>query len=118
MKNRHFLIGVKNAVKGLWLALKTEKNFIVYGVHAAVTLTVNLLLGLSPTQHLLWFVCVCGVFSAECVNTAVERICNFLTEEYDGRIRDIKDIAAAAVCCFGVAFYVVELTMIGLRLFA
>ena len=118
MKNKNFLFGVKNATAGLMLALKTEKNFLVYFLHILVTLPINLLLGFSVIEHLIWLVCVIGVFATECVNTAIEHICNFLTEEYDERIKAIKDIAAGAVCCFGIGFYLTEIIMIGLNIFA
>ena len=118
MKNKNFLIGVKNASAGLFLALKTEKNFVVYLVHILVTLPLNIVLGFTMIQHLIWGVCVIGVFSAECVNTAIERVCNFLTEEYDERIKAIKDIAAGAVCCWGIAFYATEIIMLGMNLLA
>lgn len=118
MKNKNFLYGVRHALEGLLLALRTEKNFLVYFFHILVSLPLNLLVGFSPMQHLIWGVCVLGVFSAECVNTAIERLCNFLTEAYDEQIKAIKDIAAAAVCCWGVAFYAAEIFMLGLNLFA
>lgn len=118
MKNKNFLIGVKCAVSGLLLALRTEKNFIVYLIHILVTLPLNILLGFTMLEHLIWLVCVIGVFSAECINTAIEHICNFLTEEYHEKIKAIKDIAAGAVCCWGIAFYASEIIMLGLNIFA
>lgn len=118
MKNKNFLIGVKRATIGLFLALRTERNFTVYLIHILITLPLNILLRFTITQHLIWGITVAGVFSAECINTALEKICNFLTEEYNEKIRDIKDIAAGAVCCWGIAFYAAELIMIGLKLFA
>ena len=118
MKNKNFLHGVRHALAGLCLALRTEKNFTVYLFHILVTLPLNLLMGFSVTEHLIWGVCVLGVFSAECANTAIERLCNFLTEAYNEQIKSIKDIAAGAVCCWGIAFYAAELIMLGMNLFA
>lgn len=57
-----------------------------------VTLPINLLLGFTAQEHLIWGVCVAGVFSSECVNTALERICDFMTAQYDERIKAAKDI--------------------------
>ena len=87
-------------------------------MHILITLPLNLLLGFSIPQHLIWGVCVIGVFSAECINTAIERLCNFLTEAYNEQIKAIKDIAAGAVCCWGIAFYSAEIIMLGMNLFA
>ena len=118
MKNKNFLHGVKCASSGLFFAIRTEKNFLVYLVHILVTVPINIILGFSVIQHLIWGVTVLGVFSSECTNTAIERVCNFLTEEYDERIKVIKDIAAGAVCCWGIAFYAAEIIMIGMNLLA
>jgi diacylglycerol kinase len=118
MKNKNFLHGVKCAAFGLLYALRTEKNFLVYLIHILITLPLNILVGFSMTQHLLWGVCVIGVFSSECTNTAIEKVCNFINEAYDERIKVIKDIAAGAVCCWGIAFYVSEFIMLGMNLFA
>jgi diacylglycerol kinase (ATP) len=52
----------------------------------------------------------------ECVNTAIERLCDYLTQEKDENIKIIKDIAAGAVICFGFAFYISEGIMIGAHL--
>lgn len=118
MKNKNFLCGVKCAVSGLLLALRTEKNFIVYLIHILVTLPLNILFGFTVTEFLIWGICVIGVFSAECTNTAIEHICNFLTEAYNEKIKIIKDIAAGAVCCWGIAFYASEIIMLGWKIFA
>ena len=118
MKNKNFLCGVKCALSGLFFALRTEKNFLVYLFHIIVTLPLNFVLGFSAIEHLIWFVTVIGVFATECVNTAIEHICNYLTEERNDKIGVIKDIAAGAVCCWGIAFYFAEIFMIGLNLLA
>lgn len=113
MKNKTMLQSFICALKGLFLALRTEKNFGFYFLHILVTLPVNILLHFSATEHLIYAVCVAGVFSAECVNTAVERICDAMTDAYDEKIKAIKDISAGAVLCWGIAFYVAEAIMLG-----
>ena len=116
MKNKTMRDSVLCALRGLILALRTEKNFRYYAIHVLVTLPINLLLGFSAREHLIWGVCVAGVFSSECVNTALERICDLMTEGYDERIKAIKDIAAGAVLCWGIAFYITEIIALGGKL--
>lgn len=113
MKNQTILKSVVCAVKGLLLALGTEKNFRFYLLNILITLPVNLLLHFSAVEHLVYLICVAGVFACECVNTAVERICDGLSEAYDEKIKAIKDISAGAVLCWGIAFYVAEAIMLG-----
>ncbi len=118
MKNKTMFQSVLCAVKGLLLALRTEKNFGFYFLHILITLPINLLLHFSGTEHLIYAVCVAGVFSAECVNTALERLCDYIADHCDEKIKAIKDIAAGAVLCWGIAFYLAELIMLGGKLLA
>ena len=37
------------------------------------------------------------LLAVELINTAIELVCNRITEEYDASIRDIKDVASSAV---------------------
>lgn len=118
MKNKTMFESFLCAVKGLLLALRTEKNFRFYCLHILITLPINLFLGFSGAEHLIYGVCVAGVFSAECVNTVAERLCDYLAEAYDEKIKAIKDIAAGAVLCWGIAFYIAEAIMLGGKLLA
>lgn len=74
-----------------------QRNYRFYLLHILVTLPVNIILHFSVTEHLIYAVCIAGVFSAECVNTAIERICNSSSEAYDEKIKAIKDISAGGV---------------------
>jgi diacylglycerol kinase len=118
MKNKNFFQSVYCAFRGLFQALKRERNFKVYGIHIAVTLVLNILCHFSLTQYLIWGVTIIGVFSTECMNTALERLCDFITLEHHDAIRYIKDVSAAALLCWGVIFYTAEMVMIGVNLFA
>lgn len=118
MKNKTIFQSILCAVRGLLLALRTEKNFGFYFLNILITLPINLLLGFSGTEHLIYAICAAGVFSAECVNTALERLCDYLAEHCDEKIRAIKDIAAGSVLCWGIAFYIAEVVMLGGKLLA
>ncbi len=118
MKNKTFFRSVLCAVKGLCLAIRTEKNFRVYFLHILVTLPVNILLDFSVMEYMVYGICVLGVFSAECLNTAIEHLCDSISKNYDEKIKIIKDIAAGAVCCWGIAFYLAEAIMLGRKFFA
>jgi diacylglycerol kinase len=118
MKNPTMLTSFICGVKGLFLALRGEKNFRFYLAHILLTLPVNLILHFSAVEHLIYLVCVVGVFATECVNTAVERICDSLTQTYNENIKAIKDISAGAVLCWGLAFYIAEAVMVGGKFFA
>lgn len=116
MKNKSFLSSVRCAFNGLFSALEQEKNFKIYIVHVLLTLPLNILLGFSYIEFIIYGITVVGVFSAECVNSAIEKICDFLTQEYDERIKMIKDVAAGAVLWWGFAFYLSEIIMVAVHL--
>lgn len=117
MKNKTFFHSVKCATKGLLTAIKEEKNYWIYFLHVAITLPVNILLNFTMTEFLIYGITIACVFGAECFNTAIERICNFLTEEYNEKIGVIKDLGSAGVLCCGLAFYITEIVLIGMRIF-
>ena len=109
MKNITFRQSVVCAVKGLYFALKTEKNYKYY-------IFLNLLFILLDFFYLkvdlaTWYaviLCSAGVYGMECVNTAVEHLSDFATKEEHPEIKVTKDLAAAGVLCFGVAFFLIQ----------
>ena len=117
MKNRSFFSSVKCAYKGLVVAMKSEKNFMIYAINVAITIPINIFMHFSILQWVTYMICVIGVFSAECLNTSIEKLCDFLVAEHNDNIKFIKDVAAGAVLCWGIAFYAVEIIMIGVGIF-
>lgn len=59
-----------------------------------------------------WFAFIltsAAVYGMECVNTSIEHISDFISEEVHHEIKVIKDMGAAGVLCFGIAFFVVQM---------
>jgi len=112
-KNRTFLDSLKCAFKGLAEAFKTEKNFKIYFVIASIGLLLNFYYKVEISWWIGYITTVCGVFTAELLNTAIERVADALTTEINELIRAAKDIAAAAVLFWGFGFFTVEIIAIG-----
>ena len=107
-KNKTFFDSVRCATNGLIRAYKEEKNYKIYtGLLIGFGL-VNWYLNISIICWMIYLTCSFMAFSAECFNTAIERICDFLTTEKDARIGYIKDIAAAGVLYIGFIYFIVE----------
>lgn len=113
MKNKSFIKSVIHAVSGFWQAVRSERNLRIDIVIALLTAIFAYAYGLEPIGWAVLVLAVCAVFSAELVNTALERLSDAVTEEYNEKIKAAKDIAAAAViltACGAV--------LVGLALFA
>lgn len=87
----------QNALNGIWLMLKSERNFQLEIIAFAINIVLIFYLKLSSIDTILILLVSFGVLSAEIFNTAIEKICDFIHPEFDKRIGFIKDISAAAV---------------------
>lgn len=117
MQNKTFFQKLKCATKGLIAGIKSESSFTYYFCILIATLVINFVLNFPALYFLVNLICAFGVFSAECLNTAIEKICDFLTTEYNEKIKFIKDIAAGGVLCWGVVYFLSEIILIGVVLF-
>lgn len=69
-------------------------------IHLVATLVVIILGFYLNVERLDWIVlllCIGAVWTAEALNTAIERLADRITTEKDETIRQAKDVAAAAV---------------------
>lgn len=86
----------KNSMRGLRLGL-TEHSFRVELVLGVVLVPIVIFIERGLELKVVVCFLYCLMLSTELLNTAIERLCNRMTTELDGAIRDIKDIASAAV---------------------
>lgn len=105
MKNKSFLQSVKCAVKGASSGFRAERNFKIYMVIALVFLALNIITSSGLYDYIILLALACGAFSAEYINTAIERLCDSFCPEDDENVRFIKDVSAAAVLVTGIAFF-------------
>ncbi len=105
MKNKNILQSMRCAYQGMQAAWREERNFREYTAIYAVFFVLNLLLGASVTEFLIGFALVCGVFAAEYLNTALERLIDTRFPEITADNKFIKDTAAAGVFIISIAFF-------------
>lgn len=108
MKNKNFWESVKCALRGLWNGYRAERNFKIYTGIASVFLVLNILAEAGPYEYVFFVMLVAAVFAAEYINTSIERAIDHLGEGIHEDFRFVKDVAAAAVLMFGIAFFVGE----------
>jgi len=100
-------ISFLNAFRGVFLMLKSERNFQIEVLAFFINLFLILYLKLSTTDTVLILIVSFGVLSSEIFNTAIEKLCDIVQPEFDKRIGFIKDIAAGAVVVMTVLSVVV-----------
>jgi diacylglycerol kinase len=107
------------AARGVWL-VRGGANFQVQVVAAAAVTVLVAAYGITGTRLGLVVVSIAAVLSAEIMNTAVERVCDFVAALHgignDPRIRDIKDLSAAAVLVVALGAVVNGLIVFGPQL--
>ncbi|MGE8534987.1 diacylglycerol kinase family protein [Chryseobacterium sp. JV274] len=102
-----------NAFRGVFMMIKTERNFQIELLAFFVNLFFIFYFKLSSTDAALVLIASFAVLSAEIFNTAIEKICDIIQPDYDKRIGFIKDIAAGAVVLTAVASVIVGILVYG-----
>lgn len=87
----------KYALNGIKSAVQFEKNFQIEFVLGFISIVLGIFLHINTIEWLTIVGCNALVLSLELINTAIEKICNFIHAEYHPAIKLIKDISAGAV---------------------
>lgn len=77
--------------------IRTEHSIMVQLFIGLLVCVLGYLVGLSSTEWILQILAIGLVLTTEALNTAVEKLCDFVHPDYSHRIGKIKDIAAGAV---------------------
>ena len=100
-KDNSFLSGriksVSFAVKGAVKLITTEHSIMVQSFIGIIMTLLGFVFQISATEWMLQIMATGLVLSIEGLNTAVEKIADFIHPDYHERIGFIKDIAAGAV---------------------
>ncbi|WP_147532397.1 diacylglycerol kinase family protein [Bacillus marasmi] len=90
------------AITGLAHATKRERNL---RIHLTITVLVCILgfyFSISVTKWLIILLAIGGVISLELVNTALERVVDLVTSDYQPLAKQAKDVAAGAVLVYAI----------------
>ena len=98
---------LRNALRGVFLMMKYERNFQLEFAAFLVNLFLIFYLNLSSTDTILILMVSFGVLATEILNTAIEKICDFIHPDFDKRIGFIKDISAGAVVLMAILSVIV-----------
>lgn len=87
----------KYAFAGAYKLISTEHSIMVQFSLGIILTIAGICLGISKTEWLVQTLAIGLVLSIEGLNTAVEKIADFIHPDFHERIGFIKDIAAGAV---------------------
>ncbi|WP_045498180.1 diacylglycerol kinase family protein [Chryseobacterium sp. StRB126] len=96
-----------NAFRGVFVMIKTERNFQIELLAFFINLFLIFYLKLTSIDAALILIASATVLSAEIFNTAIEKICDIIQPDFDKRIGFIKDIAAGAVVLIAISSVII-----------
>lgn len=105
------------AFQGIAAALKSERNLRFHLLATTCVVAFGFLVDLEKSEWLLVVLAICGVWSAELFNTAIEKLVDIVHPEQDIRVKFIKDVAAAAVLIVSIAAIAVAVYVFGDKVF-
>jgi len=82
------------ALKGMWLLLTTEDSIKVQFSIAILIIIAGFYFDISTTEWMIQLLAIGLVLVAESLNTAIEKVADFIHPDYHEKIGFIKDIAA------------------------
>lgn len=103
---------MKFALEGVVQFFKSERNGQIEGVIAVIVIAAGFYFNIDRLEWIAVLLCIGGVLTAEALNTAIEKLCDVISQERDARIKLVKDISAGAVLLMSIAS-----SIIGLKIF-
>lgn len=106
---KKFFKSFGHALNGLKLVLLSEQNYRFHTVAACVAILLSFVLKISDLQFILIILCIVGVMVIEIVNTAIEKLCDYISPNHNEKIKFIKDVSAGAVLLISMASLVIAM---------
>ncbi len=95
------------ALAGIVEAIKTERNVRIHILATVIVIILGLYYKVSLVEWSILLLCIGSVISLEMLNTAIEKLCDFVMPEYNEVIKKVKDIAAGAVLFFSIISFII-----------
>ena len=107
LKNRVKSIGF--AMRGAFLLVRTEGSIKIQVFIMLIMTAAGFYFDISNTEWILQIFAFALVLGIEGLNTAVEKLSDFVQPEFDHKIGFIKDISAGAVMMVSIAAAIIGL---------
>lgn len=95
-------VGFIHAFRGVYIAFRRERNIKIHFAAVVCVVAAGICGDIEPWAWAALTAAFALVLGSEMLNSALERLCDRITEQSDTRIRDIKDMSSGAVllCAF------------------
>lgn len=116
INGRKVLRSFRFAGQGIIDLFRYENNAKVHLLIAGLTTLLGLWLSLSRTEWALIITQIGLVWAAEAFNTAIEKLCDFVSPGLHPQIKAIKDLSSGAVLILAITAVIVGLIIFGSHL--
>ena len=106
------LNSIGHAIQGIRRALRTETNLRIHFIVLVLVLITGYNLGFILVEWCICLLCSAMVISLELLNTALEKMADFVHIETNDTIGQIKDISAGAVLIASLFSLIIGLIII------
>ncbi len=90
------LKGIKYSLKGILILITTEDSIKAQFLIGFFVIVLGFVFNISSTEWMVQLIIIGLVLVAEALNTAVEKVADFIHPEFHNKIGIIKDVAAGA----------------------
>lgn len=111
---RSFAIGFL----GFCHAFVTEQNMQIHSLAAIGAIAAGMMFQLTQWEWIAVLLCIGVVISAECMNTAIERLADRISQKQNPLVKQAKDCGSAAVLVLAITSTAVGLIIFVPRIWA
>jgi diacylglycerol kinase len=106
---KRFLFSLSYAIKGIRILFSSQKNAHYHGYMALIVCIMGWIFHISSLEWVVLIACIGLVLFAECLNTTIEFIIDFISPDYHIKAGQIKDLAAGSVLILSITTFIIGL---------
>jgi diacylglycerol kinase (ATP) len=95
------------AGRGLITMVASQHNAWVHAAASVAVITTGLVFGLTRLEWFVLVLAIVSVWTAECLNTAFEFLCDVTSPEFHPLVEKAKDVAAGAVLITAIGAFAI-----------
>ncbi len=101
----------KHAINGITHVFKNEQNFKIHSIAAILVIIAGFFFSIDKTEWMIIIIAITSVITLELLNSAIEYLCNFVSPDYNNKIKIIKDASAGAVLIAAIGAFILGLVI-------